>query len=75
MYMSTLQPVKLEFCTFVLSVQIYIPSKTSVISSNGQGQLCPLTCAEGKDLLNHTRISTIQSRTLEKKAKNHKTLT
>ena len=57
-------------------MQIYIPSlTTSFISSNGQGQLCPLTCADGKDLLNHTRIRTILSRTLEKKAKNHKTLT
>ena len=57
-------------------MQIYIPSlTTSFISSNGQGQLCLLTCADGKDLLNHTRIRTILSRTLEKKAKNHKTLT
>ena len=57
-------------------MQIYIPSlTTSVISSNGQGQLCPLTCGDRKDLLNHTRISIILSRTLEKKAKNHKTLT
>ena len=42
-----------------------------VISFNDQGQLCPLTCAEWRDLSNHTRMSTIQSRTPEKKAKNH----
>ena len=46
-----------------------------VISFNGQGQLCPLTCAEWRDLSNHTRMSTIQSRTPEKEAKNHVTLT
>ena len=46
-----------------------------IISFNGQGQLCPLTCAEWRDLSNHTRMSTIQSRTPEKKAKNHVTLT
>ena len=46
-----------------------------VISFNGQGQLCPLTCAEWRDLSNHTRMSTIQSRTPEKKKKNHVTLT
>ena len=40
-----------------------------VISCNGQGQLCPPTCAEQTDLSNHTRMSTIQSRTPEKKAK------
>ena len=45
------------------------------ITFNGQGQLCLLTCAEWRDLSNHTRMSTIQSRTLEKKAKNHVTLT
>ena len=45
-----------------------------VISFNGQGQLCPLTYAEWGDLSNHTRMSTIQSRTPEKKAKNHVTL-
>ena len=46
-----------------------------VISFYCQGQLCPLTCAEWRDLLSHTRMSTIQSRTPEKKAKNHVTLT
>ena len=46
-----------------------------IISFNGQGQLCPLTCAEWRDPSNHTRMSTIQSRTPEKKAKNHVTLT
>ena len=46
-----------------------------VISFNGQGQLCLLTCAEWRDLSNHTRMSTIQSRTPEKEAENHVTLT
>ena len=45
-----------------------------VISFNGQGQLCPLSCAEWRDLSNQTRMSKIQSRTPEKKAKNHVTL-
>ena len=45
------------------------------ISFNGQGQLCLPTCAEWRDLSNHTRMGTIQSRTPEKKAKNHVTLT
>ena len=40
-----------------------------------QGQLCPLTCAEWRDLSNPTRMNTIQSRTPEKEAKNHVTLT
>ena len=54
-------------------MQIYVPSTAcEVISFNGQGQLCPLTCAEWRD---RTRISTIQSRTPEKKAENHVTLT
>ena len=46
-----------------------------VISFNGRGQLSSLTCAEWRDLSNHTRMSTIQSRTPEKEAKNHVTLT
>ena len=47
-----------------------------VISFNSQGQLCPLTCAEWRDLSNHTRMSTIQSRTPDKKGKkNHVTKT
>ena len=46
-----------------------------VISFNGQGQLSSLTCAEWRDLSNHTRMSTIQSRIPEKGAKNHVTLT
>ena len=45
------------------------------ISFNGQGQLCPLTCVEWRDLPNHTRMSTAQSRTPEKKAKKKVTLT
>ena len=52
-------------------VRIHVLSTPcDVISFNGQGQLCPLTCAEWRDLSNRTRMSTIQSRTLEKKAKN-----
>ena len=46
-----------------------------VISFNGQGQLSSLTYAEWRDLSNHTRMSTIQSRTPEKEAENHVTLT
>ena len=46
-----------------------------VISFNGQEQLSSLTCAEWRDLSNHTRMSTIQSRTPEKEAKNHVTRT
>ena len=46
-----------------------------VISFNGQGQLCSLTCADWRDLSNHTRMTTIQSRIPEKEAKNHVTLT
>ena len=57
-------------------VRIHVPSTAcDVISFNGQGQLCPLTCAESRDLSNHSRMSTIRSRTPEKKAKNHVTLT
>ena len=55
---------------------IHIPSSTSeVISFNGKGQLCQLNCEGWRDLSNHTRMSTIQSRTPEKEAKNHVTLT
>ena len=46
-----------------------------IISFNGQGQLCPLTCAEWRDLSNYTRMNTIQSRIVEKKAENLLTLT
>ena len=46
-----------------------------VISFNGHGQLSSLTCAEWRDLSNHTRMSTTQSRTPEKEAKNHVTRT
>ena len=42
---------------------------------NSQGQLCLLTCAEWRDLSDHTRMSTIQSRTPETKAKKSVTLT
>ena len=37
--------------------------------------LCPLACAEWRALSNRTRMSSIQSRTLEKKEKKHVTLT
>ena len=46
-----------------------------IISFNCQEQLCPPTYAEWIDLSNHSRISTIQSRTQEKKAKHHVILT
>ena len=46
-----------------------------VISFNGQGQLSSLTCAKGRDLSIHTRMSAIQSRIPEKEAENHVTLT
>ena len=46
-----------------------------VISFNGQGQLSSLACAEWRDLSNNARMRTIQSRTLEKEAKNHVTFT
>ena len=56
-------------------VRIHVSSTAcDVINFHGQGQLCPLTCAEWRDLSNHSRMSTIQSRTPEKKAKNHVTL-
>ena len=59
-----------------LAVRIHVLSTLcDVISFYGQGKLCPLTCAEWRDLSNHTRMSTIQSRTPEKEAKNHVTLT
>ena len=55
---------------------MHLPSTTcDIIRFNGQGQLCLLTCAEWRNLSNHNRMSTIQSRTLEKEAKNHVTLT
>ena len=57
-------------------VRIHVLSNPhDVISFNGQGQLCPLTCAEWRGLSNHTRIGTIQSRVPEKTAKNHARLT
>ena len=42
---------------------------------NSRGQLCLLTWAEWRDLSDHTRMSLIQSRTPEKKAKKSGTLT
>ena len=51
-----------------LPVRIHVPSFTSDVTSL-------LTCAEWRDLSNHNRMSTIQSRTPEKKAKHHVTLT
>ena len=57
-------------------MRIHVPSAAcDVISFNGQGQLCPLTCADWRDLSNHTRMSTVQSSKPEKKAKNHVTST
>ena len=57
-------------------VRIHVPSTAcDLISFNGQGQLCPLTCAEWRDLSNHTRMRTIQSRKPDKKSKNQVTLT
>ena len=59
-------------------MQTHVPSTScDVISFNGQTQLCPLqvTCAEWRDLSNHTRMSRFQSRTPQKKAKNLVTLT
>ena len=53
----------------------FLSTLCDVISFNGQRQLCPLTYAEWRDLSNYTRMSTIQSRTPEKEAKNHVTLT
>ena len=59
-----------------LPVWIHVLSTACyVISFSGQGQLCLLTCAEWRDLSNNSKMSTIQSRTLEKKGKNHLTLT
>ena len=53
----------------------FVSTTRDITSFNGQGQHCPLTCAEWRDLSNHTRISIIQSKTPKKKAKNHVTLT
>ena len=54
-------------------VRMHVPSTAcDVIGFNGQCQLCPLTCAKWRDL---SKMSTIQSRTTEKKVKNHVTLT
>ena len=54
-------------------MQIYIPSiACEVISFNSQRQLCHQTCAVREEIFQtNTRISTIQSRRLEKKAKDH----
>ena len=57
-----------------MQIQV-LSTHCDVISFNGQGQLSSLTCAEWRDLSNHTRMSTIQSRTPEKEAKNPVTLT
>ena len=54
---------------------LVLSTACEVISSNGQGQLCPLACGKWRGLSNHTRMSTIQSRTREKNAKNYVTLT
>ena len=57
-------------------MRIHVPSTAcDGISFNGQRQLCLLTCAGWRDVSNHTRMSTIQSRRPEKKAKHNVTLT
>ena len=57
-------------------MRIHVPStECDVISFNGQGQLCLLTCAGWRDVSNYTRMSTIQSRRSKKKATHHVTLT
>ena len=57
-------------------MRIHVASTScDVMHFNGQGKLCPLTCAEWRNLSNYTRMRTIQSRTPEKKAENHDTLT
>ena len=54
-------------------MQIHVPCSTGhVISFDGQGQLYPLTCAGGRDLQNHVRMSTMPARKPEKRAKNIK---
>lgn len=61
-----------------LPMRIQFLSTTWDINSfNGQGQLCQLTSAGWQEVLNHTctRMSMIQSRKLEKKAKNYAMLT
>lgn len=61
-----------------LPMRIQFFSTTCDINSfNGQGQLCQLTSAGWREVSNHTctRISMIQSRKLEKKAKNYAMLT
>ena len=64
-------------CVKVKNVKCFPHDYASSIffSFNGQGQLSSHTCAEWRDLSNHTRMSTIQSRTPEKEAKNHVTRT
>ena len=53
----------------------HVPSMAcDVIIFNGPGQLCPLPCAEWSYLSNHARMSTIQSRTPDKNAKDRVTL-
>ena len=72
--MPLLNPFTLELP--VTAWQTHVPSTAcDIISFNCQGQLCAITCAKWRDLSNHTRMSTIQSRTWEKKATNHVTLT
>ena len=51
-------------------VRMHVPRTTcDVISFNSQGQLCHLTCAGGRDLPNHVRMSTIQVREGDKRQK------
>ena len=69
------------FCDLCIQAARYrptgnVPSTTcDVISFNGQGQLCRLTCAECRDRLNHSRMNTIQPRRLDKNEKKKKHVT
>ena len=55
-------------------VRIYLLSTAfDVISFNGQGQRCPLTCAEWRGLSNQNEHNSVKE--TEQKAKNHVTLT
>ena len=47
----------------------------SSVINNSEGQLCPLPYRERRDLSNHNKMRTIQSRRPEKRIKNHVTLT
>ena len=61
----TLEPPPPPLRTYLTS------AACDIISFNGQGQLCKLTCAGWRDLSNHKTLSMIQSRRPEKKVNNH----